>query len=378
MKEKIKTLICSLPMSIKTFFTRVLTVFNIKKSIQLSKLKKMESEDFSKLNSNSYKKNLRKCLSQFLISTEDTEKYIKYLYYDKLELINEAEFDFKNPTIICVVKNEYYKLINFFEHYNRIGKFNYLFIDNNSTDGTLELLKNNKCKVFLCKEKFSTLRKTAWIGKAYSILPNDCWTVLLDADELLAYQDYEKISFNEYIELLEEKKVKVCGAIMVDLFPKKITEINDYIKEYKYFQNTFEKKKSYLFNSVYGGIREREFKYTNDRIFLIKKHPVLKKSNQTLLIHCHYVYPFDYNEKSEILIALLHYKLFNNEINKYKKIAEEGSYGNGGGSKEYKMYLNKLNNNSFDEIFKFDDNTVEYNGTESLKKIKILKNVNDI
>ena len=73
----------------------------------------------------------------------------------------------------------------------------------------------------------------------------------------------------------------------------------------------------------------------------------------------------------------MHYKLFDSEIQKYKKIAEDGSYGKGGGSKEYKLYLNKFSQKKYEDIFKLDENTLEFKGTETLKKVSIIKsNIN--
>lgn len=378
MKEKIKQLICSLPFSIKIVISYLTTFININKMLSIKKIDKMHSEDFNNLNTKLYKKNLKKCLKQFIVSSSETSKYIDYLYKDRIVLINDVEFDYCKPTIICVVKNEYDKLINFFNHYNKIGKFNYLFLDNNSSDDTLNLLKKHNAKVYICKEKFSTLRKISWINKIYSTIPNGCWTVLLDADELLVYDEYEKHTFNETLKTLDNTKIDTCGAIMLDLFPNKMVKKENYFKNYIYFQNKFNEKKSFLFNSIYGGIREREFRFGDERIYLIKKHPVVKKDNKSLLIHCHYIYPFNRNFSSDVYFALLHYKLFDSEIEKYKKIANDGSYGNGGGSTEYKMYIKKLNENNFDEIFKFDKDTIKYNGSKALKKVAILKSIYNI
>ena len=69
------------------------------------------------------------------------------------------------------------------------------------------------------------------------------------------------------------------------------------------------------------------------------------------MISCHYIYPFEKNLKSFTYLALLHYKLFDNEIQKYKKIAEDGSYGKGGGSKEYKLYFHLSHFSLFLKMF---------------------------
>lgn len=377
MKETLKNIICIMPIHIKNIIADMLSLFNLKKKKILKDLKnnfEYNDEKFKNINELEYKKNLANCINKMICPVKDIKNFITYLYLDKIEITNEVELDYKNPTIICVVKNEYDKLLNFFEHYNKLGKINYIFIDNDSTDGTIELLKENNAKIYSVKEKFLTIRKLAWINKIYSTIPENSWTLLLDADELLVYYEYESKCLNELTEAFEKNNIEIAGAVMLDMFSKHSCSRNDYIKEYKFFQNSFEEKKSYWYNSIYGGIREREFNFLKERIFLIKKHPLVKKKKENILISCHYIYPFEKNLKAATYLALLHYKLFDNEIQKYKKIAEDGSYGKGGGSKEYKLYLSKFAQKKYEDIFKTDENTLEFNGTETLKKISILKN----
>ena len=305
----------------------------------------------------------------------DLKKFVTYLYGDKLELVNDIEFDYSNPTIICVVKNEDDKLINFFKHYNGIGKINYLFIDNNSSDDTIKILKDNNAKIYTVKENFLTVRKLAWINKVYSTIPNNSWTILLDADELLVYHDLEKISINDFIRKLECKSIDISGAVMLDMYSQTPCLQREYIKHYRFFQNKFFEKKSYWYTSIYGGIRDREFNFKNERIFLIKKHPLVKKYKENIIISCHYIYPFHKNLKSTTYLGLLHYKLFDKEIDKYKRIAEEGSYGKGGGSVEYKLYLKKFKEKKYEDIFKNDIDTLEYKDSNVLNDIKIIKKI---
>lgn len=127
---------------------------------------------------------------------------------------------------------------------------------------------------------------------------------------------------------------------MIDMFSKEPVDRQEYINRYIFFENIFHEEKSFYFKSIYGGIREREFKFGDNRMFLIKKHPVVKKTSDSMLIHCHYIYPFKRNFESEVYFGLLHYKLFDSEIEKYRRIAKEQSYGNN--SVEYKRYLKFL------------------------------------
>lgn len=378
MKKYIKEIICLFPFFIKKIISEVSTFLNKEKRNSILEINNKKSKSFPSLNTIEFKKNLVKCMNEFILNATETKEFIDYLYNEDLELIKEIKIDKDLPTIICVVKDEKEKLIKFFDHYEKLGKFNYIFVDNNSTDGTLELLLNKNANVYLCKEKFNTLRKVSWICRIHSMLPLNNWSVLLDADELLVYENCENMTFNEVIEIFEKNNIQLSGAVMLDMFSPKKCKKNNYFAQYRYFQNEFIEKKSYLFNSIYGGIRNREFNFNDERIFLIKKHPVMKKTNKSMIIHCHYIYPFYNNFKSSIFFGLLHYKLFDSEIDKYKKIAEEGSYGNGGGSVEYKKYLEKLVSNKYEDIFRLDSKSIKYESSKDLAHVNLIKKISNL
>ena len=368
--------LCNLPLGTKMLLGSLKTYANGRKVEALKALADASCNDFPSLNTKDYKNNLRNYLVRSAFSADETRNYITWLYGDKITKIRDGETVAEWPYIICVVKNEKSKLVEFMRHYQALGNFNYVFIDNGSTDGTLELLNSYNVIVYQCLEKFSTKRKLSWINKVYSTLPVGTWTILLDADELLVYDGYEKTNFNQVINKFNHKNIKTAAAVMIDMFSLHPCNREEYFKHYLYFENSFHEEKSYYFNSIYGGIREREFKFTADRIFLIKKHPIVKKEKDTMLIHCHYIYPFNSNFEAVTYFGLLHYKLFDSEIKKYQDIAENGSYGNG--SIEYKTYINTFKNKTYDEIFKPDDLTIKYEGTPSLERIKCLHDVREI
>ena len=369
----IKNLLCSLPLSVKIIISTLKTYSDKEKRLALKTINQYSDANYDEINTKKYRKNLKKFLTTSLFNGKETCEYIKYLYTDKIELIHDEYIYENKPVIICVVKNEADKLENFFLHYKSLGEFNYIFIDNGSTDDSINILKKNNVKIYRCIEKFSTNRKVSWINKIYSTLPDGIWTILLDADELLTYIGYENRKINEILKIFEKRNINTAGAVMIDMFSKEPVDKLNYIDKYIYFENLFHEEKSFYFKSIYGGIREREFKFGNNRMFLIKKHPVVRKTLNSMLIHCHYIYPFKRNFESEVYFGLLHYKLFDSEIEKYRRIAKEQSYGNN--SIEYKRYLKIFNEKSYADIFKSDKNTVCYEGSNSLRLISCINEV---
>lgn len=372
----IRDILFRLPLSCKIALGRTRTVADKSKRMAIEMINRYEDSSFVGLNEPCYRRNLREFLYSCAYSANDTADYIRWLYTDSVIMIQQGELNFLLPTIICVVKNEADKLANFFTHYQALGRFNYIFIDNGSTDDSVHMMRDHGVTIYQCLEPFSTNRKLAWINKVYTTIPNDAWTILLDADELLVFDGYEGTSMNAVLDLFDKRQIKTAAAVMVDMFSQEPVRDSEYIHKYIYFENSFHEERSFYFNSVYGGIREREFKFGEDRIFLIKKHPVVKKESQSMLIHCHYIYPFRCNFESTIYFALLHYKLFDKEIEKYKRIADEGSYGNG--SVEYKTYIRTFADKSYEQIFRASENTIRYDGTNSLKLIQCLHDIGEL
>ncbi len=371
----LKNFLCRLPLSLKILLGNMKTYTNSEKVQAIKKIEDSFSHEYINLNSKEYKKNLAKFLKACAYTTEETRDYIEFLYHDKVELVHAGMFDLNKPSIICFEKNDANKLSTFFNHHDKVGEFNYIFIDNCSSDESRDIIIKKNGTVYSSFGTFSTNRKLAWINKVYSTLPNGMWTIMLDVDELLVYDGYESFSFNSILRGFEQRGIKSIGAIMIDMFSNEPVAKDKYLEKYIYFENRFHEEKSFYFNSVYGGIREREFKFGMNRIFLIKKHPVLQKEVGTMLIHCHYNYPFVRNLKSQIYLGLLHYKLFDSELDKYKKIVSEGSYESG--SIEYKSYLSILNSKTYEQIFEVRNKTEKFEGTKSLKKITCLLDVGE-
>ena len=368
----LKRLLCSLPLPVKLTANRLLFALDGKKRAALSTLEDVPARsDFPRVNERPFKADMKERLVTFGGSASYVEQYIHALYHDRLTLMDEGRMDETLPAIICVVKNEADKLRAFFDHYDRLGRVNYLFIDNGSTDESVAMMKAHNARIYTTDEAFSTVRKSAWIELVYTTLPEGMWTILLDADELLVYDGYEQLPLNELLAAFDRHGMDTAGAVMIDMFSPTQPASANYMDDYVWFENNFHEEKSFLFNSIYGGIREREFNFTDSRAFLIKKYPVAKKDSRSVLANPHTVWPYERNFRADTWFGLLHYKLFDRELEKYRRIAREGSYHHG--STEYKMYLQAFAQKSYEDIFRTGPDSVHYEGTPSLRKIACLK-----
>jgi len=344
-----KKLLCRFPLWLKKIVIYFLSFFNKNKNEAIKELQKssINQKEFYRLNDYELKKSLKKYLRCSITSSFELKNFISYLYNDEIKILKKIELKKDIPTIICVVKDEIDKINTFLDHYKSLGEFNFVFVDNGSTDGTLEILLNEPVMIYQVLGKFSTIRKLAWINKVYLNLPINNWYLLLDVDELMVYKGYEANNFNYFLSSLPPNTLSV-GALMIDMFAVENTN-KHYMETYKYFENSFTTRKSFYFEAIYGGFRQRAFNDDKKSLYLIKKHPLLYNDGIHFFCHCHYNYPYESNFKSSLMIGLLHYKLYANEMDKYKKIAMDKGYAFG--SAEYKKYIEVLSNKEFSTIF---------------------------
>ncbi len=213
------------------------------------------------------------------------------------------------PVLICVVKDEQEKLALFFSHYRKLGIKEFVFIDNMSTDKTMEfLMKQKDTEIYSVHQKFRGYVKEGWINRILAEYGFCRWYLVVDVDELLVWPQIETRSLEEVIRVLQERKQYRPLAIMVDMYSKDILfkkESQKVFKEYCYFdKDTYYWKDNYAVNILSGGPRERKLR---SKVFL-SKTPLFYLRPQEIFCCAHYMYPYRKYKKPECPIVLLHYK----------------------------------------------------------------------
>jgi glycosyltransferase involved in cell wall biosynthesis len=123
--------------------------------------------------------------------------------------------------IVCPVRNERNLLPHFLRHHRDLGFEHFIFIDNDSNDGTTDyLLEQTDCVVYHTSESFRQTRGGVdWISNLLNIHVRGDWGIYLDCDELLVYQDMETTSFSTYLRTYATEGVDSFYALMIDLYP---------------------------------------------------------------------------------------------------------------------------------------------------------------
>jgi len=265
-----------------------------------------------------------------------------------------ANLPYNEPILICPVKNDLDRVRMHIEHHQAIGIQNFVYLDNNSNDGTFEWLLSQKTDLYQVKANFNTFSKIAWIRQVTDIYGYNRWYLILDSDELFAYPGMETCPISYLMQFAEQERMPLFQSLLIDMYAKgKIinstpdkneTSRHDIKKKYCYFDlDSYTFKPSYKNNKIVGGPRARIFSEENQPFKSLLTKNVLVYLRAEDFFYIHYLLPYYKNFTYPFMSGLLHYKFLPNDIQKYEQIARHGHYA--GGSADYKQYLSILKEN---------------------------------
>ena len=315
-------------------------------------------------------------LKRYCLAEPQNGKIVEEFYSAKITIESEnfscSDVEKDDVILVCLIKNERKRIEGFLNHYRKIGIRHFAFLDNVSIDGTKEFLMRQKdTNVYSVSDNYTTIRREAWLNRVFSYFGYKHWFVCVDSDELLAYPNCERMTIQEFIAL---KKKKRLPAVMVDMYPNTdvlecVDKDQDTYERFSYFDiDTYYKISDYKYEAVYGGPRKRVFSSAeNDFNCRLTKYPIFYYEKGDFQGCSHYQFPFKKNYSSEFSVALLHYKFFQSDIEKYKERAKSGNYSSG--SLEYKAYASRIESNS-PLIFYFEGSE-KMRSSDDLRRLSI-------
>lgn len=288
--------------------------------------------------------------------------------------INVDQLNSKEVILICVFKNAKKILNTFISHYKNIGVNNFVFIDNNSEDGSLDYLtslsNHTKADIWVTKDKFDSFKSCGWRQRMIAYYGNNRWYLDLDVDELLVFPGVENSDINKILDFAHKHKLSAIGSLMLDIYPKRpILTVNstteNLIADYKYIDiDTYTSTPNVNYNyRIFGGPRYRVLKVRPS----LQKIPLIFIDGHVININPHFWYPFKLNLKTRLVSALLHYKFLPGDLKQYQEYARTGVHWNN--SSEYKIYVDRLQKNP-KLIFFSHKHSIEYKNSTTLKKLK--------
>lgn len=326
-----------------------------------------------------------------LMSREDQEIWKKaFLYYAvssprfarkiavwfcncKVSFLKKKEFDDpKDPIFVCVVKDDLERIKMSYEHHRRIGVNNFVYIDNGSSDGTLEWLLEQDVCVCQTFDDFIMWSKVAWVSKIVNYYGFDRWYLILDSDELFAYPGLEQHPIQEYVEHLVNKGIERDLSFMLDMYSNQVLfekkEEETIWQAFRFFdKDTYSLGKCLHYQKIKGGPRERLMKLEGGIDMLQNKYPLVYMQRGDVYRY-HFVSPYQKNFGMQCTSVLMHYKFLNGDLEKYQKIAEDGNYAHG--SQLYKEALSVWEKN--ENLSFYSEHSAEYKTSEDLLQCSIV------
>lgn len=139
-----------------------------------------------------------------------------------LKLLNGRVVRLSNGVpLICPVRDEMTFLPPFLRHYRKLGVSEFIFIDNDSRDGTTDyLLGQPDCYVFHTSDSYRESNyATLWINEVIEALDVQGWLIYVDVDEHLVYPDVENADVGRYCKTVERAGFNCVNAAMIDMYP---------------------------------------------------------------------------------------------------------------------------------------------------------------
>ena len=291
-----------------------------------------------------------------------------YATLNELDCLNPKRASHTALTLVSVMKNELYFLPHFFEHYRNMGVQQFAVLDDKSDDGTREfLLDQPDCIVYKSaysfgdkpfshrKDRpFTDIRMAqVWRSLLLSRHSADRWALCLDADEFLRLPEGRDLS--SVIAAAEKDEAKAVVAVMLDLYPKSISDIQK--------EQVFDSRDEWFFDGVphlrlctdESRLNRPERLYEGARDRLIRKHlpdpfswrvlakkllkrPIKRKSTEIVKVPLMFWSSDSFFTNShwpqipvssKLLLPLCHYKFTWDLYRRVKQALESGAYWRG-------------------------------------------------
>lgn len=206
--------------------------------------------------------------------------------------------------VLCILKNGAEHIQSFVEHYTRLGLNNFVFLDNGSSDQTIECLRkqiggNKRLFILQCLLPFRHFQ--FWMRRyLYWFYGENKWCFVSDIDERFL-GPWEKSQIYCMLDYLEAYRFTSVTSQMLDLFPKNAVGFKDPERnlrpkeDHAFYDLTAISKENDTegfqgrgidFIKVHrGGIRQKVFGL--HRVNLTKSCPVYFKRNTNFFIHPH-------------------------------------------------------------------------------------------
>src|SRR5215218_10670361 len=150
-----------------------------------------------------------------------TEDKILHSSIDHLHGPEEVPYGEDELVVVCLVRDGRPYVKSFVEHYRSLGAKHLFFLDNNSTDGTVEALKKYDNTTILRSKlpwkEYEVLFKQYPVGRFGG---KNRWCLYADIDELFDYPYSDVVGLDSFLGYLNSNSYTAVVAQMLDMFPE--------------------------------------------------------------------------------------------------------------------------------------------------------------
>lgn len=281
-----------------------------------------------------------------------------------------------------VVRNESLRLPFMLKYYFGQGVDRIFVLDNDSVDDTRSIvLSFNNTHLFHTKDIYA--HQAAWIDVLLRRYGRGCWCLVVDADEMLIYPDFEKVSLRALCNFLDSGCFDALDCVLLDMYP------DSALSEIKYEQGSNPLQIASWFDRpsyaegcagpcyvheqnilhegpprLFGGMRKRVF----DANPCISKFPLISFHNPMFLSPGTHL--IQGARVADLRGALLHFKYLDDFFQNVKQEVARGqrAFGN---HLEYNRYFEVTTR--LPDLNFLGDVSVEFSGSGQLVDLGIMK-----
>ncbi|WGH80314.1 glycosyltransferase family 2 protein [Jannaschia ovalis] len=263
--------------------------------------------------------------------------------------------------ILCftTVRNERVRLPYFLDYYRKLGVDHFLFVDNDSTDGTRDYLAAQPdVSLWTTKASYAKARFGVdwlnWLQRQYA---HRHWCLTVDVDEFLVYPFCDTRPLRALTDWLDASQVRSFGAMLLDMYPKGPIGAQTYAEGQDPFEiaawfdsGNYVIERNSRFGNLWiqGGVRARSFfAETPKKAPALNKIPLVKWSREFVYTSStHQLLPrglnltYDGHGGEKTTGVLLHAKFLNMIVDRAEEEARRSEHYRGGA--EYAAYRGGL------------------------------------
>ena len=278
-------------------------------------------------------------------------------------------------------RNEARRLPEFLEYHRRLGVERFFFVDNGSTDESVEIaLAEEAVHVWSTEQPYQESRfGVDWQEALLQRFGVGHWCLLLDLDEFFYFPFCDQgRRFEEFIATLEATGRSVVKSMMLDMYSdrslgettlhpgRSIFELCPYFDRPRHLDLFFTRDFQRLQRIYFQGLRRRVF----SAAAMVRKYPLVRYSKDMCLSPGHHHLHADVRNLARDRTFIFHFKFLSTLREYARESIDRGCHWNA--SAEYQDYLDGIER---DPAMNFHDPrvSIRFRGTETFIEHRMIR-----